>query len=127
MTYFFPIFLFITSGLVGCSIHDVSYYKKHPEAVGKALTVCPGKEPVGISCSDLTSIQEKVNQIIIDLRSNPQQFGQKIISLQKEIIVQRENISKGESSMELRRSLEENQEKLAEYLAVVRWLEMPEY
>ncbi|MGX6643091.1 hypothetical protein [Legionella pneumophila] len=121
------VIILITLGLVSCQFKkDESYYRSHPSELQNALKLCPGKQPDGLSCQQLEAIGRRMNGLAYQLQYNPQEFGNKILALQQVIANQQREIQSKKDNAELQDSLKRNQEDLAYYLAVVKWLESPE-
>jgi hypothetical protein len=66
-----------------------------------------------------------MNNLAYQLQSSPQGFGAKILALQ-ESIAQEELGLREKDTPELKTSIAQKKHTLAEYLAVVKWLESPE-
>lgn len=96
-------------------------YWLNPQAVQKAMSKCPQTPPTDISCDKLKSIASHINQLGNALRADPQGFGLKILRLQETIASQQDAVK----SSDINTSLLENQQRLSEYLAIVKWLESP--
>ncbi|HDY2643528.1 TPA: hypothetical protein RQP80_001146 [Legionella pneumophila] len=121
------VIILITLGLVSCQFKkDESYYRSHPSELQNALKLCPGTQPDGLSCQQLEAIGRRMNSLAYQLQYNPQEFGNKILALQQVIANQQREIQSKKDNAELQDSLKRNQEDLAYYLAVVKWLESPE-
>lgn len=121
------VIILITLGLVSCQFKkDEQYYRSHPSELQSALKLCPNKQPDGLSCQQLEAIGKRMNSLAYQLQYNPQEFGNKILALQQVIAKQQMEIQKKTANAELQDSLEKNQNDLAYYLAVVKWLESPE-
>ncbi len=108
--------------LVACSKPNEHYYQTHPQALQAALRECPAKQPSSLSCEQLRAIALTTNEMSIQLQSNPQAFGKKILALQESIAKQ---TIETKTNPELNSSLEKNRQLLAQYLAIVKWLESP--
>ena len=115
----------ITLGLVSCAAKDEHYYLSHPKELQQALKSCPYKQPQGLNCDELQKLGEQMNNLAYQLQSSPQGFGSKILSLQ-ELIAKQEMQLNQNSDTEISTSLAQKKHELAEYLAVVKWLESPE-
>jgi hypothetical protein len=126
MNKYLAMVLVASLGLVSCSFQDEKYFLSHPKELHMALKSCPTQQPQGLSCDQLQHLAARLNQLAYQLQSSPQGFGTKILVLQ-ELIAQEMHELKGKNETpELRASLEQNQHELADYLAVVKWLESPE-
>jgi hypothetical protein len=90
-----------------CDAHDVNYYRLHPDLVQKAMEGCPAKNPSDITCDEFKAAAIRINELSYQLRSDPQGYGKKILSLQEQLTL-------------------DNKQELQEYLAIVKWLESPE-
>ncbi|KGP62864.1 hypothetical protein EP47_05195 [Legionella norrlandica] len=121
------VIILIALGLVSCQFKkDEQYYRSHPSELQKALKLCPNKQPDELNCQQLEEIGRRMNNLAYQLQRSPQEFGNKILDLQQVIAKQQMEIAKKNTNTELQDSLEKNQEELAYYLAVVKWLESPE-
>lgn len=112
--------------VAACSAHDERYYSLHPNALQKAISQCPKSQPIEVSCEQLKMVASRVNELANELRSNPQGYGKKILSLQEVIAKQESTLQKASDAPELQSSIVENKKDLEERLAVVKWLESPE-
>ncbi|MCC5014906.1 MULTISPECIES: hypothetical protein [unclassified Legionella] len=113
-------------GLAACSTRDEQYYRLNPQALQQAIKDCPNKQPAQISCEQLAAINSSVYELVYQIQINPQEFGKQILSIQQELAKQRIVLKKNPKQPELRKMIEENEQRLAERLAIVRWLESPE-
>ncbi|KTC93804.1 MULTISPECIES: hypothetical protein [Legionella] len=112
--------------LAACSTQeDGQYYRTHPQALQNAVKDCPAKQPANISCKQLAEVATGVNELAYQLQVNPQAFGKKIIALQETLASQQANLKANPNQPELKVTVQNNEEQLAEYLAIVRWLESP--
>jgi len=115
----------VTLGLVSCATKDEQYYRSHPKELQQALKACPSQQAQGLNCNQLQQLGERMNTLAYQLQSSPQGFGSKILSLQEHIAKQELEL-KEKASPEAETSLAKKRHELAEYLAVVKWLESPE-
>ncbi len=112
--------------LISCTTKDERYYQTHPKVLEQALKACPGEQPPIMTCQQLAQLAKKMNILAYQLQGNPQGFGIKILNLQQSIATQEEQLKNDRSNQELKKNLADNKEKLAQLLAVVKWLESPE-
>lgn len=113
--------------LVGCTTNkDDDYYFKNPPALEAALKDCPAIHPEHISCEKLAQIAVTLNRMGRELQKNPQNYGRKILSLQETIASQKVQLSNALDKSALETSIKDNEEQLAQHLAIVKWLESPE-
>ena len=112
--------------LVACSTRDEQYYRLNPQALQQAIKDCPNKQPAQISCEQLAAINSSVYELVYQIQINPQEFGKQILSIQQDLAKQRIVLKKNPNQPELRKMIEENEQRLAERLAIVRCLESPE-
>ena len=89
--------------------HDLNFYKVHPKLLQEVIKACPAKNPPDVSCEQLKNAALRINELSYQLRSDPQGYGKKILSLQEHV-----------------NDLNDNKQELQEYLAIVKWLESPE-
>lgn len=115
----------VTLGLISCTTKNEQYYLSHPKELQQALKACPSQVQQGLSCEKLQQLGERMNALAYQLQSSPQGFGSRIISLQENIAKQ-ELTLKEKKTQEIEASLLKSRQELAEYLAVVKWLESPE-
>ena len=115
----------VTLGLVACGPKDEQFYRSNPKEIQKGLENCPTQQPPGMSCEQLQKLGQHMNNLAYQLQSNPQGFGAKILALQESIATEEQQLKEKESP-DLNNSLAEKKHTLAEYLAVVKWLESPE-
>ena len=117
--------MIIILGLTSCSKKNEHYYQMHPQELQQAIKSCPQKSPEGMTCIELQNIAERMNDLAYQLQQSPQGFGNKIIALQETIAKQQQQLKTESNSANLQASIAENEKILAEYLAVVKWLESP--
>ncbi|WP_165481087.1 hypothetical protein [Legionella impletisoli] len=121
------VFLILLSfWVVACSAHDKHYFATHPHALQQALNKCPEDSPNLVSCRELETMANRINEYALDLRSNPQGFGKEILALQEEIAQQESILRQSQNHSDLKQALQMNKSDLEQRLAVVRWLESPE-
>jgi len=116
----------ILLGLSACSSENEQKYSTNPKALQQAMKQCPDHPPKKISCEQLGNISTRVNQLAYKLRLDQQAYGKDILALQSMITEQRSALEKNPNKAELHQSLKDNQKRLQEHLAVVRWLASPE-
>ncbi|WP_019217151.1 hypothetical protein [Legionella tunisiensis] len=112
--------------LGACSTRNEQYYRLNPQALQQAIKECPNKRPAQISCEQLAAINSSVYELVYQIQINPQEFGKQILSIQQDLAKQRHMLEKNPNQPELRKTIEGNEQRLAERLAIVRWLESPE-
>lgn len=112
--------------LVSCSKHDEAYFRSNPQAVQKALELCPKKAPQHYSCEGLKKLSMQFASLGYQLHTSPQQFGQQILELQETVARQKKSLQKNPNDQALKMALKQTQQQLKERLAVVKWLESPE-
>ena len=112
--------------VAACAAHDERFYSLHPKALQQAIEKCPQQQPRDISCEQLKNIASRVNESAYQLRVNPQEYGQKILTLQEMIGKQEAALQKEANQPEIQSSLVENKRQLQDRLAIVKWLESPE-
>lgn len=113
--------------LVACaSQKNEAYYRQHPQLLQQAVQGCPGKQPAQLSCEQLVQISQGVNELAYQLQINPQAFGKSILQLQETLGQQQAALRNNPDQAELKIEIEKNKQKLAERLAIVKWLESPE-
>lgn len=61
---------------------DGQYYAEHPAALEAALRACPNQSPAGTTCAALLPLASDMQALVMELRRNPQKFGQSIQALQ---------------------------------------------
>ena len=111
--------------LNACQAQDARYYELHPQELQRAIKNCPAQSPGKISCDELKKVARKINSLAYELQMNPQGFGSKIIALQEELVQQQEQFAQHPKEQKLAMQMKQNQEQLAQRLAIVRWLESP--
>lgn len=112
-------------GLLSCSTQDEQYYLSHPKKLHEALNACP-EQKGAMSCAELRKIATRLDTLAYQLQASPQGFGAKILALQEEIAKQEKELKDNKQSPELKASIEQNKQDLAQYLVIVKWLESPE-
>lgn len=118
--------ILIALGLTSCNTKNEHYYQSHPKELQKALKECPDQVPQGLTCQQIEQVGKRMNSLAYELQASPQAFGNKILNLQQTIANQHTELKKNSNNQELKISLAQNQRDLADYLAVVKWLESPE-
>lgn len=112
--------------VAACSAQDEHYYSMNPQALQQAIKQCPAQPPKKITCDELERIAARINLLAFELRSNPQGYGQDILSLQQVMAKQEEALKQNANQPELKVSFNKNKKLLQERIAIVRWLESPE-
>lgn len=112
-------------GLASCTVKDESYYRANPRELQQVIKNCPNAHPAQFSCEQAEQLANRMNSLAYQLQYSPQGFGNKILKLQETIAAQQLELAK-KPSPELQQSLTENQKDLADFMAVVKWLESPE-
>lgn len=120
------VMVFLAIELTSCTTKDEQYYRSHPKELQQALKSCPAKKPAGTNCDALGQLGERLNTLAYQLQSGPQRFGGKILSLQVTIAQQEKKLKENSNASDVKAALAKNKEDLADYLAVVKWLESPE-
>ena len=115
----------ICFGLASCRMNDTHYYELHPVELQAAVKACPGTAPQGVTCEELQLLARRMNGLAYQLQANPQDFGKKILTLQQTIADQENQLKKEGISPKLQASIVQMKQDLAEYLAIVKWLESP--
>jgi hypothetical protein len=113
-------------GLTSCGVKDEQYYRSNPKELQRSIKKCPEIQPNGFTCPQIQALGNRLNQLAYQLQFNPQEFGNKILALQELIAKQKTEIKANNSNTNLKLSLEKNEDNLADYMAVVKWLESPE-
>jgi hypothetical protein len=106
--------------LMACTPRDEHYYRVHPKALQDAIAACPSHPPKLVSCETLHQIALRVNELVYELRMSPQDYGQKILRLQTEIVKQMAGNDETAKTV-----LDNHLQDLQERMAVVSWLESP--
>lgn len=117
--------ILVSLGLTSCTTKDARYYQSHPKELQQAMQSCSEQSHQGLKCADLELIAKRMNSRAYELQRNPQGFGAKILTLQETIAKQRQQFKTADTDTELKASIKKNKQELAEYLAVVKWLESP--
>ena len=118
--------ILIALGLTSCNEKNEHYYLSHPLELQSALKACPNQQPQGLSCEQIEQIGKRINSLAYQLQTSPQGFGTKIVALQQTIANQKLELKNNPANQELETSLQQNQHDLADFMAVVKWLESPE-
>ncbi len=120
------VLVIMSSWVVACSAHDEHYYSLHPDTLQQALKNCPDQQPKGASCEQLKVVAVRVNELVYQLRENPQDYGKQILALQETVAKQEHALKQNAKQPELDETLSKNKQQLKERLAIVKWLESPE-
>ena len=118
--------ILISLGLTSCTVKDKHYYQYNPNELQKAIKACPEHQPQGLSCDQVKELGNQMNGLAYQLQLNPQGFGAKILTLQQTIAEQQMQLNKEGANATLQASMQQNKQDLADFLAVVKWLESPE-
>jgi chromosome segregation ATPase len=116
--------IFLSSCLISCSIDSTQYYKSHPKELQEALQKCPTPPSPSISCEQLQQMAVRIDKLAFSLRSNPQEYGLGILSLQEKIS-QQESMLQQKDDPALQEQLKHAKEELEARIVVVKWLESP--
>lgn len=120
-------FVALSCMLIGCVAQNEQYYRTHPKILQEAMQNCPARAPSkNVSCIQAEVIAKEIAAQIAQLQDNPQAFGQKILKLQETLDQQTLSLRANPNVSELKIIIDTNKNKLAEYLALVGWLESPE-
>lgn len=117
--------ILVILGLTSCTKKDEHYYQTHPNELQRAIKSCPDSQPQGVTCEQLRVIAGRMNNLAYQLQQSPQGFGIKILALQEKLARQEDQLKTEQHNSALRADFAQNQHDLAEYLAVVKWLESP--
>lgn len=120
------VILFITLGLTACSEKNEQYYRSNPNELQTAMKGCPTVQPEGMNCKQIEALANRMNTLAYELQFNPQEFGNKILDIQQKIAKQKLDLAIDGKNEKLQADLKKNEHDLADYLAVVKWLESPE-
>jgi hypothetical protein len=112
--------------LAACSPQNEKKYSSNPKALQAAIKQCPEQSPKHVTCTQLSEIAARVNQLAYKLRVDQQAYGKDILALQETITTQRSTLEKDPKQAALQKNLRQNERTLQEHLAVVRWLASPE-
>lgn len=115
----------IALGLASCTPEGASYYQTHPQKLQQAIKACPEKKPQGMSCEELQQLARQMNSLAYQLQQSPQGFGTQIINLQVKLANLQEEIKHNPDKTSLIEQRQKMEDTLAQYLAVVKWLEAP--
>lgn len=119
------IILIAVLGLISCTKKNDHYYQTHPKELEQAIKNCPAQKSPEITCDRLQKMAARLNELAYLLQYSPQGFGTKIVSIQETIVNQEKQLKKEGTNSNLQANLVQNKLILAEYLAVVKWLESP--
>lgn len=112
-------------GLASCTVKDESYYRTNPRELQQVIKNCPNEHPAQFSCEQAQALGNRLSTLAYQLQFSPQGFGNKILKLQETIATEELELAK-KSNPALQQTLDENKKDLADYMAVVKWLESPE-
>ena len=96
--------------LLGCQSRDLAYYQTHPEDLFKILQHCTAETTP--PCDALETLAAQFRSWALELKRDPQAFGQKVLTLQSHCTA----IPKTDNCYET----------LTMQLALIKWLESPE-
>lgn len=102
-----------------------TYYKVNLNKLQQELSLCPERHPRNVTCEQLAQYARQVNNLADELRSSPQDFGKKILSLQQSQANILAALKQDPDQPDLKQSIHYTKKQLAERIAVVKWLESP--
>ena len=105
---------------------DARYYRLHPKVLQGVLKNCPKSHPRQIGCAELVRIADEVNTLAYQLQRDPQGFGHTILTLEAKLAQLELDFKKNKTQSGLRLQIVRAKQKIAEYLAIIQWLESPE-
>lgn len=117
--------ILVILGLTSCTKKDARYYQLHPNKLQQALKVCPEQAPQGLTCEQLQTLAGRMNHLAYQWQLSPQGFGTKILILQETIASEQQQLKTESTNADLQANMAQNKHDLAEYLAIVKWLESP--
>ncbi|MDP3704303.1 MAG: hypothetical protein Q8R24_00145 [Legionellaceae bacterium] len=123
LNYSFGLLMTLWAGL--CLAYDANYYAMNPKEMQKALAACPAQQPDNVSCEQLNHMATHVNDLVMELRLDPQAFGRNILAMQETIAKQIVLSTKQPLTPELQAELTKNQQALRDRLIIIKWLESP--
>jgi hypothetical protein len=121
----YMLLLFIAKTALACPAKDETYYLNHPKVLQEATQACPDTPPKHLSCKEIGSIGQHMQNLAYELQDNPQQFGIRILSVQQIISEKQAALAADPNNKQLATELSHNQQELLYRLAVVKWLESP--
>lgn len=110
--------------LSSCTQHDMHYYRLNPDKLHEALQNCSGKTTA--TCQQLAATAVEMNRLAYELQTNPQGFGQRILSMQEKLAAQQQDLAQNPANKEVAQSINLLKQQLEQYMAIVKWLESPE-
>lgn len=117
--------LLLSLVLVGCSQqHDARYYTSHPKALEQALSTCPARTTVSLSCETLEQIHVKMNQLMYQLQDDQLAYGRHILALQEQAAEYKQQLQT-QPDPEKAIALKAVELQIQERLLAVQWLESP--
>ena len=117
---------FLSIFLTSCSSGGAQYYRSHPVVLQHALQKCPQTHPGKMTCDQLAKLANEMNVMAYQLQSNPQEFGNTVLKAQEKLAQLEQQLSQNKNQPGLRTQVQQQKQQVAEYLAVVKWLESPE-
>ena len=118
MKYFLLLIFSIYS--FACPPKDASYFNINPKALQHAIELCPNESPKLVTCDELKNIAMNTNDLVYELRINPQEYGKNILKLQEELAKLKE--IDHDNNVKL---IKQKQLELNKRLSIVGWLESP--
>ncbi len=113
--------------LTACASSDnMRYYHLHPKALQVALKNCPQLHPKKTTCAELAHVAREVNFLAYKLQRDPQGFGNSILMAQAKLAQLEADLIRNNTRSDLSMQIVQSKQKIAEYLAVVQWLESPD-
>lgn len=120
------VFCTVISLFASWAAQSEQFYHSHPKVLQEALSHCSSKAPKAISCKQLQQIAIRMNQLGEALRTNPQAFGEQILSLQSELSLFEQQQLTDKDNPLLAKKIHQTKARLQERLNMVKWLESPE-
>ncbi len=105
---------------------NVDYSKLNPVKIEQDLANCPNKSPrVKLSCAELKTFAERINDLAIQLQVDRQGYGKAILASQEKLAKQQELLVKNKDNRQLSQEIAANQQEINERLLLIKWLESP--
>ena len=95
--------------VLGCQRKPIKYYVAHPEGLQKSIEQCNNEITSSEYCQNIFKLARKINNLTLELQTDPQEFGERIIALQQKT------------------SSKYEKDELALRIAIVGWLEAPRH
>lgn len=114
--------------LVACNQdYSVEYLREHPEKANQLHQQCQ-RDKQAKYCPHVAQAITTISGLALQMKANPQAFGQSIMKQQNQIVALKAKINATQDAAEkaaFKQQLTDIEQKNRQYLAIVAWLSAP--